>query len=104
MSKDHVVSGQFAEELGRGHRRCNDSSDVPRQHGQHEWTHGRSSIPDDNGENTILVFGSCRRRHDAAAVVVVVVPIACCFFDAAPAEPYHRRSNTEGYGADDPER
>ena len=47
-------------------------------------------------------FGSCR-RHDATAVVVVV-PIACCFFDAAPAEPDHRRSTTEGYGADDPER
>ena len=47
-------------------------------------------------------FGSCR-CHDAAAVVVVV-PIACCFFDAAPAEPDHRRSTTEGYGADDPER
>ena len=47
-------------------------------------------------------FGSCR-RHDATDVVVVV-PIAGCFFDAAPAEPDHRRSTTEGYGADDPER
>jgi hypothetical protein len=32
MYKDHVVLGQSIKELGRGHRRCVDSSDVPRRH------------------------------------------------------------------------
>ena len=32
MSKDHVVLGRSAEELGRGHRRRVDSLDVPRRH------------------------------------------------------------------------
>jgi hypothetical protein len=65
MSKDHVVLGRSAEELGQGHRRRVDSSDVPRRHWQRELTHGRSSVPDDDGENAIL----------DSAVVVVTMPL-----------------------------